>query len=363
SRTGVEFQHFTGTVGDSDLSGDLAIDLSAKPRRKITTHMVSNKLVLKDLGIAFGAPPDQAEAKADDKKKANGKVLPDVALNLPRIRAADLDAYYKAIRLESGAVPLDDLDLHVQINDGQVRLAPMRFGVGSGSINSDILLDGRQDQVHAVANVEFRKLDVSHILKKMTAFQGDGKIGGLVRIDGKGNSIADMLGNGNGELKLFMAGGQVSGLLVNLMGLDLGNSLRSALGLPRRAELRCMLADFSLKQGQMDTRTMLVDTTEANIIGSGNINLRDEQLDYALKTEPKHMNIGSIAAPIHIKGTLGDPKISLDATSLTARGASALALGALLTPIAALIPTIQLGLGEDNNCVALLKGVHPPKPN
>ncbi len=365
SRTGVEFQHFTGTLGDSDISGDLAVDLSAKPRRKITANMASKKLVLKDLGIAVGASPDKADAqpKANDKKKTNGKVLPDVAINLPRIRAADLDVRYKATRLESASMPLDDLEFRVLIDDGQMRLAPVRFGVGNGSINGDILLDGRQDQMHAVADVEFRKLDVSHILKKMTAFKGDGKIGGLVRIDGKGNSVADMLGSGNGEMKLFMAGGQVSGLLVNLMGLDLGNSLRSALGLPRSAELRCMLADFSMKQGQMDTRTMLVDTTEANIIGSGNINLRDEQLDYVLKTEPKHMNIGSVAAPIHIKGKLGDPKISLDATSLTVRGASALVLGALLTPIAALIPTIQLGLGEDNDCVTLLKGVNPPKPN
>lgn len=364
SKTGVEFQHFTGTVGDSDISGDLAIDLSAKPRRKITTNLVSKKLVLKDLGIAIGAPPDKADtAKSAEKKNPNGKVLPDVAINLPRIRAADLDARYKATRLESASMPLDDLELHVQITDGQMRLAPVRFGVGSGSINGDIMLDGRQDQVHAIADVEFRKLDVSHILKKMTVFQGDGKIGGLVRIDGKGNSVADMLGSGNGEMKVFMSGGQLSGLLVNLMGLDLGNSLRSALGLPRRAEMRCMLADFSLKQGQMDTRTMLIDTSEANVIGTGSINLRDEQLDYALKTEPKHMNIGSVAAPIHIKGTLGDPKIGVDATSLTVRGASALVLGTLLTPIAALIPTIQLGLGEDNNCVALLKGVNPPKPN
>lgn len=363
SKTGVEFQHFTGTVGDSDISGDLAMDLSAKPRRKITTHLASKKLVLKDLGIAVGAPPGKSDAKGLENKNPNGKVLPDVAINLPRIRAADLDARYKATRLESASLPLDDLELHVQITDGQMRLAPVRFGVGSGSINGDIMLDGRQDQVHAVADVEFRKLDVSHILKKMTAFQGDGKIGGLVRIDGKGNSVAALLGSGNGEMKLFMSGGQISGLLVNLMGLDLGNSLRSALGLPRRAEMRCMLADFSLKQGQMDTRTMLIDTSEANVIGTGNINLRNEQLDYALKTEPKHMNIGSVAAPIHIKGTLGDPRIGVDATSLTVRGASALALGALLTPIAALIPTIQLGLGEDNNCVALLKGVNPPKSN
>lgn len=354
----VQFQHFTGTVGESDMSGDLAIDLSAKPRRKITANIVSKKLVLKDLGIALGAPSNESAAKT---KTASSKVLPDIPISLPRIRAADLDVKYKATRLESESTPLDDLELHVVTTDGQMKLAPVRFGVGSGSINANIMLDGRQDLVHAVADVDFRKLDVSHMLKKATVFNGDGKIGGLLRIDSKGNSVADMLGSGNGEMKLFMSGGDVSGLLVNLMGLDLGNSLRSALGIPRRAELHCMVADFSMKQGQVDTKTMLIDTTEANIIGNGQINLRDELIDYQLKTEPKHMNIGSIAAPIHIKGKLQDPSIGPDAASLTVRGASALALGVLLTPVAALIPTIQLGLGEDNDCVALLKSVGAKK--
>ena len=92
------------------------------------------------------------------------------------------------------------------------------------------------------------------------------------------------------------------------------------------------------------------------------MNLSDEQIDYKLKTEPKHINIGSLGAPIHIRGTLKNPKIGAGVGSLSARGASALVLGTLLTPLAALIPTIQLGLGDDNDCVALLKsvGVRPP---
>ncbi|MES2489501.1 MAG: AsmA family protein [Pseudomonadota bacterium] len=367
----VQFQHFTGTVGESDMSGDLAIDLTAEPRRMITANVTSKKLVMADLGGAIGATPTEAntkletpeQKKARAKKEASGKVLPDIPISLPRIRAADLDATYKATRLESASIPLDNLDLHITIVDGQMSLSPVRFGVGSGSIVANIMLDGRQDLVHAVADVDFRKLDVSHILKKMTAFHGDGKIGGVLRIDSTGNSVADMLGRGNGEMKLFMSGGDVSALLVNLMGLDLGNSLRAALGIPRRAELHCMVADMGLKQGQVSTRTLLVDTTEANIIGSGSVNLRDELIDYRLKTEPKHINIGSVGTPINIKGTLKDPKIRLEPGALTLRGASALVLGTLFTPLAALIPTIQLGLGEDNDCAALLKRVGAPSVN
>ncbi|PTU30182.1 AsmA family protein [Stenotrophobium rhamnosiphilum] len=370
NKGGVKFKNFTGIVGDSDMSGDLAIDLLAQPRRKITANVASKKLVMKDLGGAIGATTTEAGDKAETpkqkaerlKKEASGKVLPDIPISLPRIRAADVDATYKAARLESASVPLDDLDLHVVIVDGQMNLSPVRFGVGTGSINANIMLDGRQDLVHAIADVDFRKLDVSHILKKMTAFNGDGKIGGVLRIDSTGNSVADMLGRGDGEMKLFMSGGDISALLVNLMGLDLGNSLRAALGIPRRAELHCMVADMGLKQGQVSTRTLLVDTTEANIIGGGSVNLRDELIDYRLKTEPKHINIGSVGTPINIKGTLKDPKIRLEAGALTARGAAALALGTLFTPLAALIPTIQLGLGEDNDCGALLKRVGAPQP-
>ena len=172
-----------------------------------------------------------------------------------------------------------------------------------------------------------------------------------------------MLGRGDGELKLFMTGGDLSALLLDLAGIDLGNAVLSALGIPRRADLRCMIADLGLKDGQVDTHTLLIDTTEANVIGSGAINLTDEKIDYKLKTEPKHINIGSLPAPILIRGPLKSPSVMPDPAALATRGGIAAVLGVLLTPLAALIPTIQLGLGEDNDCVAMLKSVGaPPAP-
>src|SRR3546814_16761909 len=83
-----------------------------------------------------------------------------------------------------------------------------------------------------------------------------------------GNSVAAMLGDGDGSLKLFMSGGDISALLVNLAGLDLGNSLISALGLPRRAEMRCMIVDMGLHDGQVKTNKLLFDQSAANLPGS-----------------------------------------------------------------------------------------------
>jgi uncharacterized protein involved in outer membrane biogenesis len=182
-------------------------------------------------------------------------------------------------------------------------------------------------------------------------------------VEGTGGSLAGILGEGNGELKLFMTGGDLSALLVDLSGLEFGNALFSALGLPKKTEVRCLVADFALRQGIMNTRTLLLDTGEANITGKGSINLRVETIDYQLKAEAKHFSIGSLPAPIDITGRLKNPNIAPDAKDLAVRGGIAAGLGALLSPLAALLPTIQLGLGKDNNCDALIRSAQrTPNP-
>ena len=359
----IRFEDFAGTVGQSDLAGDVAVNPSTPERRKITMKLRSKRVMLADLAGFLGATPGEEDAPNDspeqqtqrEQQKKSGKLLPDTPISLPRIRAADLDVRYQAKRIESDAVPIDDLDAHLIVEGGLLSLSPLNFGVGGGNIVSNIRLDAQQDLVHVKADADVRQLDLNRIMTKSTAFAGTGKIGGAARIDARGNSLAQMLGRGDGELKLFMSGGDLSALLVNLMGLDFGNSLVSALGLPSRATLRCMVSDFDLEDGLLDTQMLLVDTTEANVIGDGTVNFGNEALDYELRTEPKRPNVASVAAPIHIRGTLNDPAIRPDIAVLGTRGVTMIGLGTLLTPLAALIPTIQLGLGEDNDCDALME--------
>jgi len=363
----IRFTDFKGTVGSSDLSGDVLY--SPRPTRPdITVNMVSKKVLLADLAGFIGATPGKADATSDTKqlkrerKQQDEKpgLLPDQPINLPKLRGADLHVNYKAESIETENTPFDNIIAVLDVVDGKLTLKPLSFGIGGGKIVMNIAMDGQQDQVHTVADIDFRKLDLGHILNKTTAFHGAGTIGGKARIDGTGNSLKTMLGRGDGELKLFMTGGDVTSLLIDLAGLDLGNAVLSAIGIPRRAELRCMVADLDLKDGQVDTRTLLLDTTEANVIGTGKIDLTDEKIDYTLRTEPKHFNIGSLPAPILIRGPLKSPSIAPDPKALAIRGGSAIVLGVFLTPLAVVIPTIQLGLGEDNDCVALLKTVDAP---
>jgi uncharacterized protein involved in outer membrane biogenesis len=159
-------------------------------------------------------------------------------------------------------------------------------------------------------------------------------------------------------------GGDVSAVLVDLAGLQVGDAVLSALGIPNKTKIQCLVSDFSLTNGMVDTKALLLATTEANILGAGTVNLDDEKLNMALKTEATHFSIGSLSTPINITGTLKNPSILPAAGPLAARVGPAIGLGILFPPLA-LIPTIRLGLGDKNACADTLTSLnagHPQNP-
>ncbi len=195
------------------------------------------------------------------------------------------------------------------------------------------------------------------------AFHGKGIIGGRADITTTGNSIATMLGNGNGGLSLVMSGGgNVSALLPDIAGLEFGNALLSALGVPNRAQIQCFVLNLPLKDGIASTDAFLLQTSEARTVGRGTIDFKNQTLDYSLTTRSTHFSIGSLPGPIDISGKLGKPSI-LPGTEVVARTAGAVALGIVFPP-AALLPMIQFGVGKGSACEKAMAEdeTHPAAP-
>jgi AsmA family protein len=353
------FENFAGTVGNSDLEGTITED-PGKERPDVTADLASRRVDLADLGGFIGTEPGRAgEANASPqqrqqtaKAEASPRLLPQQPLNLPKIRAADIHLRYKGEHIEGRSIPFDNIVVALDIVDGRIQLHPVSFAVGTGAISADVDLAPVGNDIRAKAGIKFQRVDVSRLMAATHAFGGAGTIGGQANIDTTGNSVATMLGNGNGGLDLSMAGGDLSALLVDLSGFQFGNALLSALGIPQRAQVQCFVAQFALTRGLLQTRALILDTGEGIINGTGDINLRDEAIDYRLKTDAKHFTIGSLPAPIHIGGTFKNPSVMPDVAALGVRGGLAAGLGILAPPLA-LLPTIQFGVGNDNRCARL----------
>lgn len=356
----VKFENLDGKVGSSDLEGSLNVNTTAK-RPVLTADLQSRMVDLKDLAGFIGGEPGDTSKGTKKVERSTGKVLPNEPISLPRLNVADVHLKYRAHRIEGQRQPLDDMQVNMDIVDGAVALHPLSFGVGKGQITSTIDISEKSQALAMKANVEFKQVDVSKLLNATGVAQGAGILGGRAIIEGSGKSLADILGGGNGEIKLYMgSGGDLSALLVDLSGLQFGNALLSALGVPSRERIECLITDVMLTNGNAQSRLTMLDTNDSRVGITGAVNLKTERLDLKLRTQAKHFSVGSLPTPIGIGGTLGNPSIQPDLAEGGVRAAAAVGLGVLLTPVAGLLPTIQFGTGEDHACAGLLREIKLP---
>lgn len=352
-----QYQKFNGTVGDSDLGGDVKVEVGGE-RPRLTANLVSKRLDFDDLAGFVGAPPKtggEETANAEQKSQAarlaaKPTILPDTPYNLGKLRSMDADVRLRAQRINAPSLPLDDMDAHLFLDDGLLRLEPLNFGVAGGDIRSTVRMDARRPQIATSLKASVRRVQLGRLFPDAKlAEQASGGIGGEIDLTGNGNSIAAMLGSSDGTVAVGMGKGHVGNLIMELAGLDVAESLKFLFTGDKQIPLRCAFADFGVKDGLMDSRALAVDTTDTLIIGEGTVNLKNEQMDLLLKPRPKDISILALRSPLRISGTFKDPGFRPDFKALGLRGAIALALGSIAPP-AALLATFEPGPGKDSDC-------------
>ena len=110
----------------------------------------------------------------------------------------------------------------------------------------------------------------------------------------------------------------------------------------------------------MRGRNLLLDTSDTVFNGSGDVSLADEKMDIVIRPQPKDKSILAVRTPLLIRGTFAAPKVGVEAAPLAARGAAALALGAI-NPLLALAATIETGPGQDAECRDVLAQARKPE--
>ncbi|MBK1659493.1 AsmA family protein, partial [Paracraurococcus ruber] len=352
------FTDVQGRVGSSDIAG--AYTVSTGARTVFTADLRSRQVDLADLGGLIGGTPGRAgeagqtaeQRREIARRAASPRLLPTTAISVPSLKKANMHVRYRADAIRGEGMPFDGLELVLDIEDGVIRLHPGKFRVGRGEIAADATLTPQPNgAVRAAADIALRRMDISRLMQAAGA-GGAGTLGGTGRIESTGRSLSELLGNGDGGLTIVSVGGNLSALLADLSGLEFGKALLSALGVPDRTEIECLIGDFGLTNGALRVNTLLLDTDSHVVTGSGVAGLGREVLDLRLRTDSKRFSIGSLPTSIAITGSFKNPSIAPEAGELAARAGAAVGLGVLFAPLA-LLPTIQLGVGENSQCERL----------
>ncbi|QXI47349.1 AsmA family protein [Pseudomonas anuradhapurensis] len=353
-----DYQGFNGQIGDSDIHGDLVF-VASQPRPRLSGNLVSNQLLFKDLAPLIGADSNaEQKTRGGASKQPQGKVLPVEEFRTERWRAMDADVTFAGKRIvHSAQLPFNDLSAHVILEDGLLRLEPLRFGVAGGNLASQIRLDGRNVPLQGRARLTARGFKLKQLFPGFAPMQTSfGELNGDADITGRGNSVAALLGTANGDLRMLVNDGAISRSLMEIAGLNVGNYVVGKLFGDEDVKINCAAADVGIKDGLATTRLFIFDTENAIIYINGTANFASEQLDLKITPESKGLRLFSLRSPLYVRGPFAKPSAGVQAVPLALRGAGMVALGVVAGPAAGLLALVAPSSGDDpNQCTPLLQ--------
>jgi uncharacterized protein involved in outer membrane biogenesis len=361
-RDGMLFKlsNLQGTVGDSDLRGEMRVDASGT-RPKLTANLISHALDLSDLAPSVGAgvPNDQTNAKADTeapKPQASDKLLPTYQFDFDRLRSMDASVVLHADSVKTQKMPITGVDVKLVLERGVLTLDPADLTLPQGKLGGAIRVNAQGSVADTSIDLRLSDVKLSQFKgAKMTQSPLEGDLLSRVLLQGQGNSVHDVLASSHGEMIAVIPHGEMRQAFAELTGINASRALGLLLtGSHKEDGIRCGIAAFNVDRGKATAQPLVLDTDTVDVTGSGGFDFNTEELDLRLKGQSKKFDPLHVRAPITIKGTLAKPSIGLDAKSLAAQGAVAAALGALATPFAALAAFIDPGLAKNQDCAQLM---------
>lgn len=356
------YEDFTGTVGDSDLRG--TVEYRVGPERPLLVgELASDLLHFRDLGPLIGADtsrkdvPDRPKRDDDAERRAQpkGKVLPVARIGSETWELMDADVKFKGKRIvQNENLPLDDIEAHVLLKDRVLSFEPLNFGVAGGTLSNTIHIDGRGEVLQGEMVTEARGLKLKQLFPGAESMNASfGQLHGNAKLKGAGDSIASLLGSSSGNLSLALSRGTISRFLMEAAGLNVANVIFVKLFGDEQVMLECLVADFSVNNGVMKTRAFVLETEDAVVTMEGVISLKKETLDLDIKPQNKTLRIFTLRSPLYAKGTFKNPDVGVQAAPVAARAGAAIALGVVATPLAALVPLLNVGTGDEGECASV----------
>lgn len=344
------FTDLQGKSGQSDIAGRVEID-SGGDRPQLTADVHSERLRLADLGkrAANRAPP----------RTPDRLLLPQEPIRLESLRRTDSTVKYTIDTVTAGRLDLQALVAQLKVDHGVVTVAPLTAAFADGTMTGKLRFDASRDTPSAQVEFDFDKLQLSQFGKRDGGEPpADGLLRGRLQLAGHGRSVHELARTSDGTVVVILPHGEIRATLAELAGIDFRSLGLLLSGSKQRMDVRCAVGAFEVRNGALRSQALVFDTEPVLFTGKGMLDLNSEQLDFRFEGHPKQPRL-RLRTALTMRGTLADPSIGVESGRSLAQAGAGIALGVLLTPLAAIAAFIDPGRAEDADCAALIAANSP----
>jgi AsmA family protein len=333
------------TIGASNLSGAFKFSELAG-RKTLSGRLTGVKLKLADLGPAIGTISGLSKVS---QTKVVAKVLPTRPFDLAAMRVMDANVLIDISEVDlntSLLEPLQPFKAHLQLQAGVLTLSNIDARTAQGRLGGNVKLDGKGSKALWTAALQWDKVQLERWLR-FARKDGlppyvSGQLSGNTKLAGEGRSTSEILASLQGTARTQLKNGSVSHLLVEAIGIDIAQAIGVFIKGDDALPVTCGIADLLIAKGVFKPRVMVIDTKDSAIWVEGSLSLATEAMEFKAIVVPKDFSPLTLRAPILVSGTFSQPKVTIEKGTLAAKIGGALLLG-LINPFAALIPLIDFG--------------------
>ena len=305
----------SAVVGENDLNGRISLEMG--PKIRLTGQLDSKYLNLTHL-IARRGP----SSERDDDTPDPGRIIPDTALPLHLLDAADIDVTLRLQNFRTENLEIGDVELKIVMENDDLHVETGRVSLkNGGTLNASFNLTRSGDEQASVqVNIvgeQFRPrppidTDGNPINRPPEDLKLD--------LSGSGRTIRDLAASADGSISLRLGEGDIDNefrgdFLQNFVA-QVFTSINPADREKKYTRLQCGFFEIDFVDGVARTRALGLQTDKLAVASVGTLNLATEALNLSFRIKQRKgigVSLAGIVHPyIRVGGTLASPALEFN---------------------------------------------------
>ena len=328
-------------VGSSHLLGDVSL-VTTGTRPRLTVNLEGKTLQLNDFktgdwsAVEYDASNEQSEDGGNRSRSLQtGKANVEALFTSESMRALDARLSLSVNEVLSGEDRLGSGRLVATLEDGRFSLDPVRVEIPAGSADAQFSFEMSESDVTARTRVKIEHLDYGVLARRIDpAAEPAGWLSLNVDLRSRSESLDAMMSGARGEFDFAVWPENMQADIFDLWAANLLLAILPRIDSGSGSKVNCVVGVFDVTDGVMRPKKFLVDTTNVQVSGDGDVDFKNRHLDFLLAPSAKRPTMFTLATPIRVSGNYSDLQTSTTADEL------AITVGRFVTSIFAPIRRI-----------------------
>jgi uncharacterized protein involved in outer membrane biogenesis len=312
-RDGYHARNLAIKVGNSHLLGDVSLDTTgARPR--LVVNIKGRTLQLNDFNIgdwsAFDVDaPDAPSDDGNDRSPSlqRKRTTAEALFTSENMRAADLRLSLVVNEVLSGEDRLGSGRLVATLEEGRLSLDPVRVEIPAGSADGQFSFEMSESDVTSRVKVDIERLDYGVIARRIDpGVESAGWLSLSIDLRSRSESLHAMMNGADGQFDFAVWPKGREADIFDLWAANLVLAILPRIDSGPGPKVNCVVGVFDVTDGVMKQKRLLIDTTNVQVLGDGDVDFNNGQFDFVLTPRAKRPTMFTLGTPIRVTGRYSD---------------------------------------------------------